>query len=144
MLTLRHKLEGFVMAHWWELWSPGLQAAGGVVELVGAGLLAYEWRISMSAIMKRIILDARVFTIKVIEEEVKAGGLNGLTLDKNAEEYKEAMAYKRGAMSMDAMRPAKNSLKLYKRGFILIVAGAILQIAANGIGWAGSYGIFGA
>ncbi len=28
---------------WWELWSPGLQAVGGVVELAGAGLLAYEW-----------------------------------------------------------------------------------------------------
>jgi hypothetical protein len=30
-------------AHWVELWSPGLQAVGGVVELIGAGLLAYEW-----------------------------------------------------------------------------------------------------
>ena len=30
-------------AHWWELWSPGLQAFGGIVELIGALFLAYEW-----------------------------------------------------------------------------------------------------
>jgi hypothetical protein len=32
------------MAHWWELWSPGLQAIGVILVLVGAGLLTYEWR----------------------------------------------------------------------------------------------------
>lgn len=35
-------------AHWWELWSPGLQAIGGLVEFVGVIVLAFEWGLSMS------------------------------------------------------------------------------------------------
>lgn len=35
------------MANWWDYWSPGLQATGGLIELLGLWHLVHEWRFSM-------------------------------------------------------------------------------------------------
>jgi hypothetical protein len=114
------KLEGFVMTHWWELWSPGLQAIGGVMELVGAGVLAYEWWKGTKEAIEKYQIDAIY-----LEER---GGIRS-----------PEAAF--GDIAVSALYLFQH-MTLYKVGFALIVAGVVLQVAANSLAWAGAYGIF--
>jgi hypothetical protein len=107
-------------AHWWELWSPGLQAIGGIVELGGAGLLAYEWWRGTK------------------ETESSVADTEGASQNEYREPILEYQSERDEKFLIDS-HP-----HLYTAGFFLIVMGIILQVAANGIAWGAAYGLFGA
>jgi hypothetical protein len=111
-----------------------LQGIGGVVELVGAVILAYEWR--------RGAAEALNFLPKGISKSWVPSILN---IVQELERAKHEMKYKspnEESAYTYATRQISRRL-LYIEGFILIVVGVVFQVSANGIAWAGAYGLFG-
>jgi hypothetical protein len=111
--------------HWWEWWSPGLQALGGIVELVGAALLAYEWW--------RAAHDPSKIN-KEAEAFLKACKL----ADSKAELDEYIVGLIRDISTERALKLRK---MVYVVGFIVIVSGVIMQVGANAAAWAAAYGL---
>ena len=136
-------------AHWWELWSPGLQAVGGLVELVGVWILAYEWWqtgnkfINMKLQFEEIRRKSRhlewtaepydknvnKILIKVRKKLCKALKGNDSLLERLSDSDVLEWYY------------ISNSRVIYIRGFFLVVIGVLMQIGANGIAWGAGYGL---
>ncbi len=152
-------------AHWWELWSPGLQAAGGIVELIGAIIISYEWwkgSQEAKAVAKgksslatvgvvqtgdgiKIKLDENnpvsdinktLRTHEALLELMELSKKSGVSPDiagKHITDYAEAKML---------LRHLSTHRYLYVVGFLLVIFGVILQVAANGIAWAAAKGLF--
>jgi hypothetical protein len=143
------------MAHWWELWSPGLQALGGVVELVGAVLLAYEWWRSLQEVKndadrKKPIFDKpRPRSITEISFYALGDNVFGNIYKNKVRSMRENDPERLEALIQDYVEVSKImartsfKAKIYLAGFLIIVFGVLLQVLANAIAWAGAYGIFG-
>jgi hypothetical protein len=110
------------MAHWWELWSPGLQAVGGAVELLGAAFLAWEWFIAgREATLEK---GLRAFETKQIWSAIA-------DLDEKI---------KRSVL-LDTRVLIGSRRNIYVLGFAIIICGVILQVSGNAIAWAAAYGL---
>jgi hypothetical protein len=125
------------MVHWWELWSPGLQAIGGVVELAGAGLLAYEWFIGEKAnkLQEKVTdINKEIENLPEIKGDLKKAPIgmlvNELILEMQLGHW------------VRASRDLPSRRRVYLVGFVILILGVIFQVTANGIGWAGAYGLF--
>ncbi len=112
-------------AHWWELWSPGLQAIGGLVEFVGVIVLAFEWGLSMSK-------EKQLLSEKVASQIMR--DMNQ-TLPVSWQKREDDRDIRETGELLDKRR------KSYLRGFFVIAVGVALQVSANGIAWAGAYGL---
>jgi hypothetical protein len=110
------------MAHWWELWSPGLQAAGGMVELLGATFLAWEWFIAGRE--ARFDKEMRAFEIQQIRSDIA---------DLKAEFQRSIL--------FDSYFLKKSRRNIYVLGFIIIICGVVLQVSGNSIAWGSAYGL---
>jgi hypothetical protein len=139
------------MANWWELWSQGLQALGGIVELIGAGLLAFEWWRGVKDIMtaKMIAFEnppqqygefssARQidkFSTEILKREVAFVSLSHQMYRKDiVKERERELSIYRNSLKFHA--------RLYVLGFVIVILGVIFQVSANGIAWAGARGLF--
>jgi hypothetical protein len=121
---------------WINWWSPGLQAMGGVVELAGAGLLAYEWWRASKEGIERANIDEHIISAEKIAE---AAGIKDMRLIYDYADYKELR---------DKIPSVMKKLMAFRRriyivGFLFIIVGVIFQVAANGLAWGGAFGLFG-
>jgi hypothetical protein len=125
-------------AHWVEVWSPGLQAIGGLVEFSGALLLGYEWwrgtKENLLSIENR--LD-KLGALTAFRLEVSPSGEKVLVRDKidypdHVSEFFEV------AISKSTVRTHR---QLYIAGFVFITIGVLAQIIANGMAWGAANGL---
>ncbi len=136
------------MANWWELWSPGLQAVGGIVEFIGVGFLSYEWLKSLRENRKRqqfifakLARKNHNFIQKAIPSLEMDPFKEGLTrrilerLPKTSPDDEENL-------EVNSAHAIYQRLWLYRIGFALIALGVLAQVGANWIAWAAAYGLF--
>jgi hypothetical protein len=150
-------------AHWVEVWSPGLQAVGGLIELLGLWNMVREWRMSMfepkaKTMLDRDFLDNPPEALKVIRQLDDALKKMVQILGEHGVEYSSPVLKELGdrrASIDEKIRNAQTArqeafkniydfrVHRYVIGILLIAFGAMTQISANVIAWAGAYGLFG-
>jgi hypothetical protein len=134
--------------HWVEVWSPGLQAVGGTVELIGVFLLAYEWWQSLEDTIDSAVISKKALIVEKLG--IKSGDAWRKILAKEravaeTKRNKVLARLKTINVSIDGDKISDDFLlslllararrKVYVRGFFLAVFGVMLQISANVIGW---------
>jgi hypothetical protein len=127
------------MAHWWELWSPGLQAIGGVVELIGALILAREWWQatknsveSMITVRGHIILQAKnnEEEWRIAKEEAWKMSRKRRNQARASVGVPERESYKEENLSDELIMSMLNAIKqrkTYLFGFFTVLIGSLLR-----------------
>jgi hypothetical protein len=129
---------------WWEIWSPGLQAFGGGVELIGIAALYLEWRQNQRDETNRRMsrkYGSNPIWISNFASRGQAGGDEDLV----AEAVMKADRERREVEALDdvlAEESQTERAKTYLVGVLITIGGVLFQIIANVIGWSGALGWF--
>ncbi len=145
------------MANWWDYWSPGLQATGGLIELLGLWHLVREWRFSMLENEVKSRLDESQGLLEFLKLLDDAFKNLSQKVGECGIEWSPSWLKEIGDRVASIEEKIEHPQKLYKSasgavlhirkrryiiGVLLIVCGALTQIAANVLSSLGNYGLF--
>ncbi len=146
------------MVHWWDYWSPGIQAVGGAIELLGLWHLVREWVFSMMepearSLLKKAPTDERLKLIRQVDDAFT--NLSKVLKERGIDfspAWLPHLQLKRASLDekVELLEADKTDLnkviekfpdirrRRYYIGVFFVALGALTQIVANAISFLGN------
>jgi hypothetical protein len=133
-----------VAAQWWEIWSPGLQCLGAVLEAGGIVLFARDWWRSNAGQEDDANESTRAAWQIAQIGRSNTGRNHGVGPNVDFDAIQRAELQERAEDQRYSRIVVENQSRerTYKVALFLIGSGISVVLLANGIAWAGAYGLF--